>query len=609
MVRQACFAVLALSCAVAGAAAHLEPPKLLPQCGGLFGLCGFIDRDTKAWVIPRRFEQVSQFGEGLASVRIKGRWGFIDETGAVVIEPRFDMADAFYQGLAEIRIGNRAGVIDRQGNIVVPPQFGRASPFTKDVLLACEPDASDRLPYGVPQCRAGLYSIRTGWLTKQIFYVYTFEHQGRGLIWATTDQDPNKGPFGLLRADGTWQVEPQYSRVIGLIGGRAIVQAPNRDGPQPAKDLQGAVDPDGRLVVPLRPWRLSFWDYGLGLVTEDGKGFDGKVGVIDMDGHIVGGRLFDKVVRAGKDGVSRVLLDGKWAGLDREGRIIADPEEGNALLECPAGVKLVWQSGGVQVIGPDSQPTVPFLLQEPGYHRWNCRQPLTMNAGAKWVYVGADGRILGDPPFFDNGYEFADGYNPVERDGKWGIIDAAGHFTVDLQYDHLRPVRRGLYEATKAGQMTLITATGVEQPAPAPEPIDRTRYLKCEPDGGTFISRSDPSGAMMWGIADPSGRELVKPVHRAIHCFRNGVALVPVDARRQWCSIDADGVVRDDVESCVAERYPYVQTHAKPEHFSDDPYENSVLWTRAFLQFGAGLRAVPPRWILDPGAVSSSIQR
>src|SRR5262249_15396120 len=159
---------------------------------------------------------------------------------------------------------------------------------------------------------------------------------------------------------------------------------------------------------------------------------------------------------------------GKWVGLDREGRIVANPEDGTVLVQCPTGVRLVKQSGKVQVVGPDNQPTVPFLLEEStitDYSKLDCSEPLIvmMEAAPRsvFVYVGADGRLLGDPPF-TVAYKFADGYSIVERDGKRGIIDTAGHLTVDLHYDglHADVDHKGLYVARKAGRTSWITAIG-----------------------------------------------------------------------------------------------------------------------------------------------------
>src|SRR5262249_26035763 len=135
----------------------------------------------------------------------------------------------------------------------------------------------------------GLYSIRSGWLTKPIFHLGRFEKEGRGLVWAST-RHPHLGPFGLLRADGTWQVEPQYMHVTELMDERAVVRMPDRaaGSERPSQELTGAVDVEGKLVVPLRSWHLSYWINGLGLVSENGK-----TGLIDKAGNIVGGRLFD----------------------------------------------------------------------------------------------------------------------------------------------------------------------------------------------------------------------------------------------------------------------------------------------------------------------------
>ena len=42
------------------------------------------------------------FSEGLARVKIKGKWGFIDKTGCLAIEPRFRFANFFREGLAPV---------------------------------------------------------------------------------------------------------------------------------------------------------------------------------------------------------------------------------------------------------------------------------------------------------------------------------------------------------------------------------------------------------------------------------------------------------------------------------------------------------------------------
>ena len=47
----------------------------------------------------------------------------------MVINPQFDAASPFSEGLAHVRIGGKWGYIDPAGKMVINPQFDAASPF------------------------------------------------------------------------------------------------------------------------------------------------------------------------------------------------------------------------------------------------------------------------------------------------------------------------------------------------------------------------------------------------------------------------------------------------------------------------------------------------
>ncbi|EDJ0203504.1 WG repeat-containing protein, partial [Campylobacter coli] len=53
---------------------------------------GFIDKSGKI-VIEPIFDDIWDFREGLAGVKLNGKWGFIDKSGKIVIEPIFDDID------------------------------------------------------------------------------------------------------------------------------------------------------------------------------------------------------------------------------------------------------------------------------------------------------------------------------------------------------------------------------------------------------------------------------------------------------------------------------------------------------------------------------------
>ena len=292
-------------------------------CDGKFGLCRYIDRQTRQEVIPARFERAMPFSEGVAAVRIEGRYGYIDHRGEIVIAPRFDLAGEFYQGLAAILVGDRVGIINRAGEIVVPAMFRHAVPLTREIIIAAEGTWTSGYYEGYEKlweadafsdraAKFGLYHVAGYWIRRpDLTGVHRFEREGRGLIWAT-EKEHYFGPYGLLASNGEWAVEPQYEYAAGLGEGRAVVRKRVGGTVLTGTVLTGAVDRNGDLVIPLRPWALYGWRNGWSLVKESYQG--GKEGLLDRDGALIGGRFFDKVEPWSEGDVSTVLMDGRWVG-------------------------------------------------------------------------------------------------------------------------------------------------------------------------------------------------------------------------------------------------------------------------------------------------------
>ena len=93
------------------------------------GFWGFIDK-TGGFVIPAKFADDNDFSNGLALVKSGNNWGFIDKTGKFVSPATFADAHDFSDGLALVKSGNNWGFIDKTGKFVTPATFADAYDFS-----------------------------------------------------------------------------------------------------------------------------------------------------------------------------------------------------------------------------------------------------------------------------------------------------------------------------------------------------------------------------------------------------------------------------------------------------------------------------------------------
>ncbi len=102
------------------------------------GKAGFTTDDGKL-VVPVAYDDVRDFSEGLAAVRVKDTWGFINTNGDVVVSPKFVAVRDFHDGMAAVRegglLGMHWGYVDRSGKLVLQPQFDFAGNFGEGVAF------------------------------------------------------------------------------------------------------------------------------------------------------------------------------------------------------------------------------------------------------------------------------------------------------------------------------------------------------------------------------------------------------------------------------------------------------------------------------------------
>jgi len=90
---------------------------------------GFKVASTGEIIIPLIYDDAWGFSEGLAKVKLNGKWGFIDKTGKEVIPLKYDGADDFSEGLASVKLNDKYGFIDKTGKEVIPLKYDYADNF------------------------------------------------------------------------------------------------------------------------------------------------------------------------------------------------------------------------------------------------------------------------------------------------------------------------------------------------------------------------------------------------------------------------------------------------------------------------------------------------
>ncbi len=115
---------------------------------------------SQGTLLPLSFERARAYSEGLAAVRVNGRWGFLGAKGSMQIPAQFPEVFDFHEGVAAAVQGDKMGYIDSSGAWVISPDFELVGDFSSG-LAPAQPDDQD------------------GWGTTNMGYI---DHKGKFAI-------------------------------------------------------------------------------------------------------------------------------------------------------------------------------------------------------------------------------------------------------------------------------------------------------------------------------------------------------------------------------------------------------------------------------------------
>lgn len=304
----------------------------------------------------------------LYPVRVDGRWGFIDKTGAIKIEPQFAGIRrldgeggliGFCEGLCAVQTTENGpwGYIDTSGRLVIEPQFDLAQWFSEGLAVVRNAD--------------GWYFIDKTGATVLGPFDGAFSFYG-GLARVNDD---SQGRPRLIDKDGDWipEVEGPGGSRLSIEGGFfedlavAYTLIGEPDGAPPS--LAGYVDASGALVIEQRFNVAGDFSEGLAAVGVGENDDIMKYGYIDKTGAWVIQPQF-WLANPFTEGLARVAVkveDGVKVGfIDKTGTWAVEPRFDDA-HSFSEGLAIVWENGQCGYIDKTGTVVIPIRNQIAGF--------------------------------------------------------------------------------------------------------------------------------------------------------------------------------------------------------------------------------------------------
>lgn len=397
--------------------------------------------------------------EGLVSLKINDKWGFVDKTGKIIIEPEFEYAYEFREGLASVMLNGKFGVIDNTGKIICKPQFDSINNFTEGLLIV-----RDNGKYGLINSSGKII------IEPKFDYVSSFSE---GLISIKVD-----GKYGVIDSNGKMIIEPKFDSIGNFIEGLASIRVNGKYGvidntgkvivePKFIDELKfseglasawfasgkfGVIDNTGKITC--EPKFGSMGDFSGGLARVH---INNKYGFIDKTGKIIVEPQFDSIGYL-DEGLASVLVDGKYGFIDNAGKIIIEPKF-DSVSYFSEGLASVYIDGKYKVIDKTGKTTIESPLGSIG--KFSEGLASISDSTGKYGIIDKTGKIIIQPKFdfIDN---FSKGLASILVDGKYGAIDNTGKIIIEPKFDaEIGSFNEGLASVLVNGKYGFINNTGI----------------------------------------------------------------------------------------------------------------------------------------------------
>lgn len=215
-------------------------------------------------VINNQFDQVKNFSESLAAVKLNDKWGFVDNLGKVIAEYQYDDVKSFSEGYAAVMKNDKWGFIDKEGKECIDLKYDAVGDFSEgkasvqiinykehmdawayidkkdNVIIDFYPyDAAEgrmiwtgKFKDGIAFVSKTLYCIiddkgNNIFAGDSIFFISGLEYNSEYdaiPAYVYTDEKMTIQKYGLMGIKGNQRLEPVFDYIYGIKGNILIVE-------------------------------------------------------------------------------------------------------------------------------------------------------------------------------------------------------------------------------------------------------------------------------------------------------------------------------------------------------------------------------------------------
>lgn len=238
----------------------------------------------------KQYQYIGNLSDGLASVSLKNKWGFVNEKGEVVIPLIYDAVRDFSGGLAVFKLNDKWGFINTKGEQVVPMSYDHIGEFSNGLATV------------TAKRKCGFVNEK-GEEVIELKYDITWGFR-EGFAGVKLDDK-----WGHINQKGEVVVPLMYDYVWNFYEGLAWVRL---------NDKYGFVNTEGKEAISLIYDEAGNFSKGLAPVK-----LNGKYGFVNLEGKVVIPLQYDGVNSFDEKGLARVELNGGYTFIDQQGKLVA----------------------------------------------------------------------------------------------------------------------------------------------------------------------------------------------------------------------------------------------------------------------------------------------